>query len=113
MLLLSPCPCISISISISHGALPSSDSTLYHSDTTGPYNCGIDPASLSGFHNFEGVDPAEWVHRGYAVINIDARGSYNSEGNMMRWGPQEAKDVHDTVKWISEQSWCNGNVGMS
>ncbi len=32
---------------------------------------------------------------------------------MMRWGPLEAQDVHDTVKWISEQLWSNGSVGMA
>jgi len=58
-----------------------------HSDKAGPYNCGINPNTLSGYHKFEGPDPAEWTHRGYAVINIDARGSFDSEGNMMRWGP--------------------------
>ncbi len=83
------------------------------SDTTGPYNCGIDPASLSGYHKFEAPDPAEWALRGYATINVDARGSFDSEGTMMRWGPQEARDVHDICKWISEQPWSNGNVGMA
>lgn len=74
-------------------------------DTTGPYNCGIDPSSLSDYHKFEAPDPAEWVARGYAVrdmahsslarrdaylqvISHDARGSFDSEGHMMRWGPQ-------------------------
>lgn len=58
------------------------------SDKTGPYNCGIDPTTVSGYHKFEGPDPAEWTNRGYAVINNDARGSFDSEGHMMRWGPQ-------------------------
>ncbi len=26
------------------------------------------------------------VEKGYAVVNIDARGSWNSEGNMYFWG---------------------------
>ena len=47
------------------------------------------------------------------MINVDARGAFDSEGKMMRWGPQEARDVHDICKWVSEQPWSNGNVGMS
>jgi predicted acyl esterase len=82
-------------------------------DRTGPYNCGIDPQSLSGYHKFEASDPAEWAARGYATINVDARGAFDSDGHMMRWGPQEALDVYDTIEWIVQQPWCNGAVGMS
>lgn len=28
------------------------------------------------------VDPAEWVSRGYAVVNVDIRGSWDSEGDL-------------------------------
>jgi predicted acyl esterase len=36
----------------------------------------------SGFEDFEGPDPAEWTSHGYAVINIDARGVFKSQGNL-------------------------------
>ena len=45
-----------------------------------PGGMGIPMANLSGFEKFEGPDPAEWVPRGYAVINIDSRGSWDSQG---------------------------------
>lgn len=45
-----------------------------------PGNMGIPAASLSGFEKFEGPDPAEWTARGYAVVNIDSRGSWDSQG---------------------------------
>jgi predicted acyl esterase len=60
----------------------------------GPFNCGIDPASLSGWEKFEGPDPAEWVPRGYAIINIDARGSFDSEGVFKS-------------RWISDNCWLS------
>ncbi|UZJ53639.1 hypothetical protein CBS101457_002959 [Exobasidium rhododendri] len=82
-------------------------------DKTGPYNCGISPDSVSGYHQFEAPDPAEWTHRGYAVINVDARGAFDSEGHMMRWGPQEALDIYDTTQWAVEQDWSNKAVTMS
>lgn len=72
----------------------------FNSDKAGPYNCGINPNTLSGYHKFEGPDPAEWTNRGYAVINIDARGSFDSEGHMMRWGPKVCK---------SRQASCHVN----
>ena len=41
---------------------------------------GIPKSRLSGFEKFEAPDPAEWTARGYAVVNIDSRGSWDSEG---------------------------------
>jgi uncharacterized protein len=41
------------------------------------------PASaLSGFESFEAPDPAEWTAHGYAVVNVDARGTMKSGGNL-------------------------------
>jgi predicted acyl esterase len=37
---------------------------------------------LSGYEKFEAVDPAEWVGKGYGIVNIDARGVFDSEGDI-------------------------------
>jgi putative CocE/NonD family hydrolase len=56
----------------------------------------------------------EWtkyfVSRGYVVVAQDVRGRYASEGN---WKPHrdDVDDGYDTVKWIGEQPWCDGNIG--
>jgi len=77
-----------------------------------PFCVGLKKDQLSGYHSFEGPDPAEWCPRGYAVINIDARGAGMSEGDIHYWGQQEAEDIYDTIDWLSKQLWCNGSVGM-
>lgn len=41
---------------------------------------GVGKERLSGFQNFESFDPAEWTAQGYAVVNVDARGIFDSEG---------------------------------
>lgn len=41
---------------------------------------GVPKSRLSGFEKFEGLDPAEWVVKGYALVNFDLRGSWDSEG---------------------------------
>ncbi len=51
-----------------------------------PERLGIERQTYSGYENFEGPDPAFWVPRGYAVVHVDARGSWNSEGDMYFWG---------------------------
>ncbi|KAH9205685.1 Alpha/Beta hydrolase protein [Leptodontidium sp. 2 PMI_412] len=74
---------------------------------------GIPRNGLSGLESFEGLDPAEWCQRGYAIVNIDGRGSYNSEGDLFVHGKQEGEDSADSVEWIAKQGWSNGSVGMA
>jgi predicted acyl esterase len=78
-----------------------------------PWNLGIPEGTLSGLETFEGLDPADWVPRGYAIINVDSRGSYDSEGVMCILGSQEAEDGHDVVELVAKLPWCNGNVGTA
>lgn len=78
-----------------------------------PFRIGLTLDQTSGYEKFEGPDPADWVNRGYAIVNVDARGAGNSEGNVVFWGQQEAEDIYDTIDWISKQTWCNGSVGMA
>ncbi|VUC23932.1 unnamed protein product [Clonostachys rosea] len=78
-----------------------------------PFQAGIPDSQLSGYESFEGLDPAEWVPRGYAIVNIDARGSNHSEGNMRWFGSAEGRDGHDAVEEIAKLPWCNGKVGMA
>lgn len=77
-----------------------------------PWNLGIRDGTLSGLEKFEAPDPAEFVEHGYAIINIDSRGAFDSEGRMAIMGTQEAEDGYDAIEWIAQQEWCNGNVGM-
>lgn len=48
---------------------------------------------------------------GYAFVFQSARGRYDSDG---RWYPyfQEINDGDDTLSWIAEQPWSDGQVGM-
>ncbi|KAM0542634.1 hypothetical protein ACHAPJ_012713 [Fusarium lateritium] len=82
-------------------------------DTMAPFRVGLRADQTSGYEKFEGPDPADWVQRGYAIVNIDARGAGNSEGDVVFWGQQEAEDIYDTIEWISQQPWSNGSVGMA
>lgn len=77
-----------------------------------PFRVGIRENQTSGYEKFEGPDPADWIHRGYAIINVDARSIGSSGGDAVFWGQQEAEDIYDTIDWISKQPWCTGAVGM-
>jgi len=67
----------------------------------------------SNYTNFESPDPGYWVPHGYAVIHVDPRGTWHSEGEARYWSHDEGKDGHDLIEWAGVQAWCNGKVGMS
>jgi putative CocE/NonD family hydrolase len=56
-------------------------------------------------------DPLDAVERGFAVVVQDVRGTGASEG-VFRPLHQERLDGHDTIDWVSRQSWCSGSVGL-
>jgi len=49
--------------------------------------------------------------RGYAVVVQDVRGKYSSEGIFIPFH-NEYRDGIATLDWISDQDWCDGNIGM-
>lgn len=50
---------------------------------------------------------------GYACVRVDLRGSGDSEGVIKdQYRTQELEDGLEVIRWIAEQSWCDGNVGM-
>lgn len=52
------------------------------------------------------------VAQGYAIVNVDSRGSGASYGNReYPWTMDEVKDGAEIVDWIIEQGWSNGKVG--
>jgi len=77
-----------------------------------PGRAGIPREWLSGLEMFEGPDPSYWCLHGYAVVNVDARGAFSSEGDIQFWGRQDGMDGHDLIEWLGRQPWCNGKVGI-
>ncbi|KAF4876388.1 Cocaine esterase [Colletotrichum siamense] len=77
-----------------------------------PYRVGVKDEMLSGLEKFESVDPAEWVPRGYAIISVDVRGSWDSEGDLFIEGTGAGRDGAEVVEHIASLPWCSGSVGM-
>ncbi len=49
---------------------------------------------------------------GYAIVNVDARGSGASYGERLHpWTEDETKDGAEIIDWILKQEWSDGNVG--
>lgn len=52
----------------------------------------------------------ELVEAGYAIAVQDTRGTFRSEGEFVPH-VDDAADGSDTVRWLVNQDWCDGNVG--
>lgn len=66
------------------------------------------------FMEWDGVPP-QYTTNGYVFILQDLRSRYKSEGDGRYYhtcNPWEGDDGYDTVEWIADQPWCDGNVGM-
>ncbi|HXV61039.1 MAG TPA: CocE/NonD family hydrolase [Vicinamibacteria bacterium] len=50
---------------------------------------------------------------GYASVRVDLRGTGDSQGILLdEYHRQEIEDALDVMRFLAEQSWCTGNIGM-
>ncbi|MDN4161787.1 CocE/NonD family hydrolase [Nocardioides sp. SOB72] len=59
-------------------------------------------------------EPGYLVRRGYASLNVDARGTGSSEGTWDAFGEREQLDGKEVVEWAAARArpWSNGRIGM-
>lgn len=81
-------------------------------DPVAHFNKTVPASWVSGLTRFEGPDPAFWCDNGYAIINVDPRGAFKSQGNIYYWGRVDAADGYEVVEWAARQNWSDGKVGM-
>ncbi|KAF3031121.1 hypothetical protein E8E11_000306 [Didymella keratinophila] len=78
-----------------------------------PGRFGVPYNRTSTYEKFEGLHPAEWVAKGYAVVNFDLRGTWDSEGTIPWLGEQDGQDGYDAVEYIATLPWCSGKVATA
>jgi predicted acyl esterase len=61
---------------------------------------------------FEAPDPAYWVPQGYAVVHVDVRGCFKSQGKRKVFSRTEINDYAEIIAWAGTQPWSNGKVGL-
>ncbi len=68
------------------------------------------PPKLS--HCIEAGATEFFVPKGYIHVIAQVRGSGFSQGRYNFFDSKEQRDGYDLVEWLSQQSWCDGNVAM-
>ncbi|MBP2191578.1 CocE/NonD family hydrolase [Nocardia goodfellowii] len=53
------------------------------------------------------------ARRGYATVVVDIRGTGSSTGAWEFHGEREQLDYLETLAWVREQPWCNGDLGLA
>ena len=95
------------------------DGTILYSDIYSPEKKGKYPVLLSRipygkhkprYHSLY-MDPLRAVQRGYVVVIQDVRGKHSSDGEFNPFF-NEFNDGYDTLDWITNQEWCDSNIGM-
>ncbi len=66
-----------------------------------------------GTHERDAMTYPWYAGNGYAGIRVDMRGNGDSDGLMHdEYLLQEQDDALEVIEWLTQQPWCDGNVGM-
>lgn len=61
----------------------------------------------------DAMNHAYLAGHGYACIRVDLRGSGDSDGVITdQYLHQEQDDAVEVIRWLAQQPWCDGKVGM-
>jgi len=106
-------------ITIERAAIPLRDGvklrgTIYRPQPDGRYPVILQTGPYDMDKNLDEM-PALFrnlARRGYAVVAVDSRGRYGSEG-VFRPFADEIDNAFDAVAWAASQPWSNGKVGLT
>lgn len=85
------------------------DATLSRRAASG---LGMGRYRVSDCTPFEAPDPAYWVPHGYAVVHVDLRGCFKSQGERKVFSRTEINDYGQIIEWAGTQPWSNGRVAL-
>jgi len=101
--------------------IPMGDGTILRANVWLPAEAGEWPVLLQrtayrkddafGTQYISALEFMAALRRGYAIVVQDTRGRYASDGAFVPF-THEAEDGVDTIAWLRQQSFCNGQVMM-
>ncbi len=75
-----------------------------------PCRLSYSPYGATTARSNDAIDFA--IKHGFACLQVDCRGRFNSEGSFSPWYDAFVDDAWDLLDWISQQEWSNGTVTM-
>ena len=108
---------------LEHVEIPMTDGTLLSARMWRPKNCLKRPVpALLEYIPYrkrdrtrrrDSINAPYLAGHGYAYIRVDIRGCGDSEGHILdQYSEAELSDGVEIIRWLSEQPWCDGAVGM-
>ena len=90
------------------GVMLSND--VYLPDGPGPFATLLCRTPYDNQDNYYADWAVRFAEAGFAAVIQDCRGRYDSDGV---WRPYvvEGNDGYDSVAWLTQQPWCDGNIG--
>jgi hypothetical protein len=101
-----------VPIALRDGTVTRADVWRAAEGAAGPAILVRTPYDKSWIEHQSPIAPGLAVDRGYAFVVQDARGRFASDGDFDPFR-QERADGYDSVQWLAEQAWCDGDVVMS
>ncbi|MBV1920097.1 MAG: CocE/NonD family hydrolase, partial [Pseudomonadales bacterium] len=78
------------------------------------YNMSLmSPTAILGQGTLLGGADPYFIKRGYAMVTVDVLGTGISEGGWELLGQEEQNGYGDTIDWILQQPWSNGDIATS
>ncbi|MEV4061123.1 CocE/NonD family hydrolase [Nonomuraea dietziae] len=100
-----------VMIPMRDGIRLAADLYLAGSPRPGPVVLVRMPYDKGGVYSFMPPISRYFRAHGYHVLVQDVRGKYRSEG-VPEFAVNEVNDGYDTIQWLTEQAWCDGDVVM-
>ena len=96
-------------------AVPMRDGVVLRADVYRPESSGRHPGLLVRTpYGKELESHGRFAQAGFVVVSQDTRGRYASDGEWVPFSVPntgDAEDGYDSVEWLAEQPYCDGNVG--
>lgn len=95
------------------GSVLSADVYLPVVDEPRPALLSLYPYPKASMAEFLAVSLMWFARRGFACVLVDLQGTGSSDGvPRPRWDPAEGDDALAALRWMAEQPWCTGDLGM-
>jgi uncharacterized protein len=95
-------------------SITADDGTVLRASVLRPATPGRYPVVITATVYGKGCPTSSpFADAGYAVVNLDDRGTGTSQGVIDAWGARNKQDYANVIDWIQAQPWANGKIAAT